>query len=774
MLKIFRGTPVSEIDRPKIPNTKRTPSTVTSTEHIDQHLYSLTDEFLGAIKKGRYKIHIAPSDIVDFGGQRSFDLTHQLFIRQKGSFLVMFDGRYGFSVPLPEYPGLNMTNEEIVKHWVNSILTYSVDEDDLMPMILFAATHSDHFTKEEINVKKVEFLNTLRDYFGNHPMRNHIVLDTLYFIDSRQPGDEEIERLKNRLVQIAISQPSWGERKPVRWVPLEVQIEAIKKYCRYIVQKEELIRVNALNGDLALSKNQLEQFLEYQHSTGKLIYIKHAGLSEFVVLYPPAAVNILRSFITDKMFWPEGQIACVLEQIYNSGMASKHLLKAIWDQEWVPINSAEEREFVIRLLVYLDVLIIPTQHRFSDVSKPETEEVFLIPCIIKDKLPMDFLEESNFSERSIALVFTMKRACIPPSLSYKLIGAVSSIWSLKEVDKKTLLFQFAAVFDIDVENEMRIFVQDNIIITYLTNKKSKHRISPDMAASIQECLVNTLDYTLSFYFGSMKSGKSSFNVKNLYDMKIGEVCNKKSCVIPIDVANATTEWTCSHGNTHQSAVPLKWVFDRSLLTCPRECKGLETKHLDETLDDRYSIRLAENLGIRPFKEMMIHLGVTKDELDELEYQYGGTLIVFKFMSLKRWRDCKVGTDHDPCLKDIQKALSDMGDNRHYLCRITKNMSKLDRKSSRKLTDVPEDGVLKRLARNMGNCVVHLGIELGIDVPAIEETLYRFPKDMFEQTYDIVRKWKQGCRVKPTIFRLMEAVDRVDKGGLRFLLDHYKI
>jgi hypothetical protein len=28
------------------------------------------------IRKGTYKIEIAPSDLVDFGGQRSFDMTH--------------------------------------------------------------------------------------------------------------------------------------------------------------------------------------------------------------------------------------------------------------------------------------------------------------------------------------------------------------------------------------------------------------------------------------------------------------------------------------------------------------------------------------------------------------------------------------------------------------------------------------------------------------------------------------------------------------------------
>ena len=48
------------------------------------------------IRKGTYKIEIAPSDLVDFGGQRSFDMTHQLFMRHKGTFVLMFNGKIYF------------------------------------------------------------------------------------------------------------------------------------------------------------------------------------------------------------------------------------------------------------------------------------------------------------------------------------------------------------------------------------------------------------------------------------------------------------------------------------------------------------------------------------------------------------------------------------------------------------------------------------------------------------------------------------------------------
>lgn len=65
---------------------------------------SIHKDVLKELKDGKYKMEIAPSDLVDFGGQRSFDMTHQLFIQHKGTFVLMFDGSIGLYKPLKEYP----------------------------------------------------------------------------------------------------------------------------------------------------------------------------------------------------------------------------------------------------------------------------------------------------------------------------------------------------------------------------------------------------------------------------------------------------------------------------------------------------------------------------------------------------------------------------------------------------------------------------------------------------------------------------------------------
>ena len=46
----------------------------------------------------------------------------------------------------------------ILKHWVSSILSYCADDDDILPIILFAATHSDLYSQVRSFVFIILFL----------------------------------------------------------------------------------------------------------------------------------------------------------------------------------------------------------------------------------------------------------------------------------------------------------------------------------------------------------------------------------------------------------------------------------------------------------------------------------------------------------------------------------------------------------------------------------------------------------------------------------------
>jgi len=68
--------------------------------------------------------------------------------------------------------------------------------------------------------------------------------------------------------------------------------------------------------------------------------------------------------------------------------------------------------------------------------------------------------------------------------------------------------------------------------------------------------------------------------------------------------------------------------------------------------------------------------------------------------------------------------------------------------------------------------MQLGVELGLSMVEIEQTIFKYSKDIFSQTFDVLKKWKYSSKVKPTIRILMRAIQASDSRGLKFLRDKY--
>ncbi|CAG2220277.1 unnamed protein product [Mytilus edulis] len=143
--------------------------------------------------------------------------------------------------------------------------------------------------------------------------------------------------MTDQIVIFAMKQSTWGQRRPMQWVPLELQLTNMRMRKLNILTKDDISKVNELNEDLALNESQLEDFLNVQHSLGKLIYYPLPLLDNFVIIYPPALVNILRSFVTCSQFFPEKEN---LKSILQNLTAA--VLNVVEDNElrvWVDNNQ---------------------------------------------------------------------------------------------------------------------------------------------------------------------------------------------------------------------------------------------------------------------------------------------------------------------------------------------------------------------------------------------------------------------------------------------------
>ncbi|CAG2256576.1 unnamed protein product [Mytilus edulis] len=651
------------------------PNDIPDVSKLDH--YTVREDILEEVRKGRYLIDIAPSDLVDFGGQRSYDMTHQLFIQYRGSFIIMFDGRYELNTPLMEYPQRDVTSEALIMHWINSILTYCSEGDDIMPMVLFAATHSDYFTSRARTKK-------------------HMFLDTVYFINGTNNHDPEIKALTQQLVRFAMQQSTWGQKRPMAWVPLELQIDKMRSQNSNIITRNQLEYINRLNEDLALTEGQLEDFLQNQHKIGKVMYYKQPGLDGFVIIHTPALVNIMRSFITDEMFWPDNaELKEILQNLVLTGNIYKSNLWKLWRQDsfnqYLPTD--ELKAFVTKLLIHLDILIQPNGYNLASADEDSSFHV----C------------DSN----TIVLTYDLAITSIPSALAFKVIGAASNNLLLKEEDGKQCLFHKAAIFMVDDDNEIRMCLEDNRVMVNLVNRKSLQFLSPDIAASVQECLTKTLESSIAFYYRSNGKQIDPKEVSNKITIEVGVVCNNSVCLLNLNDASQGTEWTC--------------------------ITGLDITELKTIPSNKHLVRLASKFGISLFGEFIIHMGLETQEYCNIQHQYeanGVHSVMFMAMIFRE----------DTSLNDVSES---------------------------RLQSTVDDDVLTELPKHIGNCVIHLGIELGLTVEDIEATMYNYPKDMYSQIASVLRIWKTSSQT-PTVFALMKALQHVKSGGLSYLCQRYNV
>ena len=398
--------------------------------------------------------------------------------------------------------------------------------------------------QEDRKDRKKELIHDLGEIFENHKRQNHIICNDIFFINREDENDHEINRLKSKLVEVACKQKSWGKRMPMAWVPLDLQMSELRLHNMNIISIEELITLNQRNEDLALNVKQIKYFLNVQHSLGKIIYFDQQGLDNFIIVQPQSLVNILRSFITDELFWPKD------EELRGITPIAKQDLLKLWSQKKFHQHMPNDdfKEFMIQVLVHLDILV-------KQESKVQS---YLVPCIVKRRLPVtDFYVKS--ADKMICLSsYTLLKSSIPAALSCKLIGAAMNDWPLKKTPEGFCLYHQAAILCIDGSNDLHLLVEDDKVFVYLINKEKKSSIPPSV---VQKCLILTMTKVLEFYHKSFGKSLSTSEVETAFGTEVREWCT--SGYISVPEVKEKTEWRCQHNKTHDTTCPLYKVS----LTC---------------------------------------------------------------------------------------------------------------------------------------------------------------------------------------------------------------
>lgn len=211
----------------------------------------------------------------DFGGQRVYRPTHQLFFSAPAVYLVVWKPREG-------------PQQGFVKEWIKLVKHREPDA-----RILVVATHGGPGERQP-DIDRQE----LWDLFGKET-----VVD-FFFVESRPPSYDEdsrtwvgecagIKDLREAIACVAVSLPEVGRTVPKRWDDTRLALKA--NGAAYLPLQDVL----KLCADHKMDEEEAKDFIRVAHRLGHLIHYAHDPALQDIVVLKPDWLSTAMSYVLD-------------------------------------------------------------------------------------------------------------------------------------------------------------------------------------------------------------------------------------------------------------------------------------------------------------------------------------------------------------------------------------------------------------------------------------------------------------------------------------------
>jgi Leucine-rich repeat (LRR) protein len=206
----------------------------------------------------------------DFGGQRVYRPTHQLFFSSPAVFLVVWKPREG-------------PQQGFVKEWIKLVKHREPDAK-----ILVVATHGGPGARQP-DIDRQE----LWDLFGRDTLIEFFHVDSR--ADEKTGQCDGIAQLKAKIAEVAASLPEMGRSVPKSWQDARTDLKALKE--AYITT-DQALEICARH---KMGEEDARLFLTIEHRLGHLIhYAQDTTLRDIVVLKPDWLATAMSFVLDDK------------------------------------------------------------------------------------------------------------------------------------------------------------------------------------------------------------------------------------------------------------------------------------------------------------------------------------------------------------------------------------------------------------------------------------------------------------------------------------------
>lgn len=279
----------------------------------------------------------------DFGGQRIYRPTHQLFFSAPAVYLVVWKPREG-------------SQAGQIKEWIQLI-----KRREPSAKILVVATHGGPLQSQP-DVDRQE----LWDLFGKETIVDFLSVDSK---PDEQGNRKGIENLKISIAKIAAKLPEVGRTVPANFIEV---LEALRnKGVPYLPLKEVLAICRAHN----MEDETASLFLSISHQLGHLThYENNLNLRDIVILHPDWLATAISYVLEDK------------ETRDAHGLVKFSRLSQLWNNPNRPEGNQYDKSLhyiFLRLMEYFDI-----SYRVAGLSKDnENDPISLIAQLVPDTTP---------------------------------------------------------------------------------------------------------------------------------------------------------------------------------------------------------------------------------------------------------------------------------------------------------------------------------------------------------------------------------------------------
>lgn len=210
----------------------------------------------------------------DFGGQRVYRPTHQLFFSAPAVYLVVWKPREG-------------PQQGLVREWIQLIKHREPDAK-----IIVVATHGGPGQRQP-DIDKQE----LWDLFGKDMVISFVLVDSKPNETGECPG---IAELRTEIAKIAANLPEMGRKVPARWQKAR---EILQKTGEAYLSLEKFIEICR---ECSMQEDEARLFATISHRLGHLIHYQHDPSLRDIVILKPDWLSTAMSFVLDDKQTREG------------------------------------------------------------------------------------------------------------------------------------------------------------------------------------------------------------------------------------------------------------------------------------------------------------------------------------------------------------------------------------------------------------------------------------------------------------------------------------